>query len=104
MWLSNRVATHHSVGIRNMTGRLRRRTAVVVAVAAVGMGALTGCTSGSPAPQHTVLTTKSAGSYYEESACSLTVAVDASCPVCGLNTGWAFCGFVLCGFFLHSGL
>jgi len=60
-----------------MTGRLRRRTAVVVAVAAVGMGALTGCTSGSPAPQHTVLTTKSAGSYYEESACGLTVADDA---------------------------
>lgn len=74
MWLSNRMATHHSVGIRNMTGRLRRRTAVVVAVAAVGMGALTGCTSGSPAPQHTVLTTKAAGAYYQESSCTLRVA------------------------------
>ena len=55
-----------------MAGRFRTRTTVVFAVAAVGMCALTGCTSGSP--QHTILTTKSAGEYYEASACNLNNA------------------------------
>ncbi len=54
-----------------MTGNLLGRSAIVVAVASLGVAALTGCTTGTPTPQHTVLTTKSAAAYYEKSACTL---------------------------------
>ena len=54
-----------------MTGKLLGRSAIVVAVASLGIAALTGCTTGTPTPQHTVLTTKSAAAYYEKSACAL---------------------------------
>lgn len=54
-----------------MTGKLLGRSAVVVAVASLGFAALTGCTTGTASPGHTVLTTKSAAEYYEKSSCSL---------------------------------
>ena len=57
-----------------MAGSLRTRSMVVIAAAAVGMVAMTGCT---PTPQHTILTTKSAGAYYEKSACTLNAANEA---------------------------
>lgn len=59
-----------------MGSRLRTRTTVVVAIAAAGIAGLAGC-SGLPAPQHTILTTKSAGEYYAATACHLNIADDA---------------------------
>ena len=35
---------------------------------------MTGCATGTPTPQHTVLTTKSAAAYYEKSSCTLNAA------------------------------
>ena len=71
MWLPSGTAIDHSGGIMKMAGTFRSRSMVVVAIAAVGIGALAGCTAGSPTPQHTALTAKSAGAYYEETTCDL---------------------------------
>jgi hypothetical protein len=60
-----------------MAGKVRKQTAVIVAVASLGIAALTGCTSGPPTPQRTVLTTKSAGAYYLATMCPVNVAADA---------------------------
>jgi hypothetical protein len=64
-------------GIRSMAGKVRKQTAVILAVASLGIAALTGCTSGPPTPQRTVLTTKSAGTYYLATMCPVNVAADA---------------------------
>ena len=56
-----------------MTRKLLGRSAVVVALASLGIATLAGCTTGTPTPQHTVLTKKSAAAYYEKSSCSLNV-------------------------------
>jgi hypothetical protein len=64
------VAIHHNDKVRvKMVGKVRRQTAIVVAIASLGLAALTGCTSGTPKPEPTVLTTKSAGAYYLGTTC-----------------------------------
>jgi hypothetical protein len=55
-------------------GRSCKTAAALLAITSLGIAALTGCTAGSPSPQHTALTTKSAGAYYEATTCSLNSA------------------------------
>jgi hypothetical protein len=55
----------------------RRRSAIAVAIASVGIAALTGCTSDSQTPQQTQLSTKSAAAYYEATSCDLNAAEGA---------------------------
>jgi hypothetical protein len=59
-----------------MVGKVRRQAVIVIAVASLGIAALTGCTSGTPTPQRTVLTTKSAGAYYLATTCKANAAAD----------------------------
>lgn len=78
MWTPGGVAVQHSFGgFMKFAGNFRARTAVVVAIAVVGIGSLTGCTSGSSAPHRTALTTKSAIVYYESTTCDLNSAETA---------------------------
>src|ERR1700722_14015559 len=64
-------------GCMSMTGKLFQRMATVVAVASLGIAALTGCTSGTPTPQRTAMTIKAAGSYYVAMMCTVDTAADA---------------------------
>ena len=54
-----------------MTVKFLGQSATVVAIASLGIAALTGCTAGTPTPERTVLTTKSAASYYVKNTCAL---------------------------------
>jgi hypothetical protein len=62
-----------------MVGSIRISTsvAIAVAIAALGIGALTGCTAGSAAAQRTPLTAKAAGAYYATTTCDLDAAEEA---------------------------
>jgi hypothetical protein len=59
-----------------MTSKIGKQTAIAVAVASLGVAALTGCTSGTPAPQRTALTTKSAAAYYLATTCKVNATED----------------------------
>jgi hypothetical protein len=65
--------TINAGGIMNIHRTSRAKLAIAT-IGVMGIGALTGCTSGSPASQHTALTVKSAGAYYESMTCSLDSA------------------------------
>jgi hypothetical protein len=56
---------------------VRKQVLIVVAIASLGIATLAGCTSGTPTPERTVLTTKSAGAYYLATTCKLNAAKDA---------------------------
>lgn len=74
-----------------MREHFRKRTVAAVAVAAIGVAALTGCTSATPKP--TTLTTKAAGIYYLAMTCKANAKADlyaAAISVAGqssANTG-----------------
>jgi hypothetical protein len=59
------------------TSKIRKQTAIVVAVSLLGVAALTGCTSSTPVPQRTVLTMKSASAYYAGTVCKVNAADNA---------------------------
>lgn len=53
-----------------------KRTALAIAVAAFGVAALAGCTSGTSKPEPATLTTKEAGAYYLATTCKVDAAAD----------------------------
>jgi hypothetical protein len=59
-----------------MREHFRKRTVAVVAVVAIGVAALTGCTSATPKP--TTLTTKAAGIYYLATTCKANAKANGS--------------------------
>jgi hypothetical protein len=59
-----------------MTGEFIKRTIIAIAVASLGVAALAGCTSGTPTPQRTALTTKAAAAYYLATTCEVNAAED----------------------------
>jgi hypothetical protein len=60
---------HNEEVLITMREHFRKRAIFVVAVAAIGLAALTGCTSATPKPKPTTLTTKAAGIYYLATTC-----------------------------------